>query len=180
MALDATVQRLRNKDSDQRAVKQDRDAFVTQWREDVETVYAQFEKALKRFVDDGAAKITKGQTVITEELLGEYEIETLAIDIVGRRVLLVPQARITISGMGRLDLYREDRPSEDNRILIVRGVAAADYRPNLWMIEVPRAPVSPLSTAFMSIQDMMERGKRNYEFLTDQGIQDGIDHVLNL
>lgn len=180
MALDATVQRLRNKDDDQRAVKQNRDAFVTQWREEVGAVYGQFEKALKRFVDDGAAKITKGQTVITEDLLGEYEIETLAIDIVGRRVLLVPQARITIGGRGRLDLYREDRPSEDNRILIVRGVAAADYRPDLWMIEVPRTPVSPLSAAFMSAQNLREGLKRKYEFLSEQGIQDGIDHVLNL
>ena len=143
-------------------------------------VYGCFEKALKPFVEDGAAQAYRGSTTVSEDLLGEYEITTLIIEIVGRRILLVPIARVTVAGTGRLDLYREDRPSELNRILLVRGEAAAAHNPDLWMIQDRRKNVSQFEQKIGFAISMLQPIQNEFRGLSDEAIQDSVDYILNV
>lgn len=181
MSLNATVQRLRNEEKDRKAVRDDRASLVSAWQSDVLLVYEAFEKALESFVDDGTARIHRGHATISEEMLGGYDIATLAIDIVGRHILLVPIARLTVRGTGRLDLYREDRPAESNRILVLRGSADVGQSPGPWVIQDrPDEPASVLQSTFMSLDAHRRSSRRTYRLLDGEAIQDSVDHLLNM
>lgn len=179
MSLKSSVQRLRNQQADQEAIKQDRQGFIAQWRSDVAEVYGWFEEALKPFIDDGAAQVHRAPTTVSEEALGDYEIDFLIVVVLGRRILLVPQARITVGGTGRLDLFKESRPSADNRLLVLRGTAEMDHHPTQWLIQDPPKRVSIIEQAMMQPARMFET-KRSFSSLHEHTIQNGIDYVLNL
>lgn len=180
MSLSATVRRMRNRENDQRAIAADRDAFIGRWKRDVAAIYELFEEALKPFVDSGDAELSREQTTVAEEPLGEYGIDMLVVEVVGRRVLLVPKARITIGGTGRLDLYREDRPSENNRVLLIRGATAADHDPDLWLIQDRREESSAFQAALVGSAAAIMRRGRAYRGLDIRAIQDSLDYVLNV
>ena len=182
MSLSTTVQKLRNQDSDRRALAADRNAFLTQWRRDVVELYGQFQKALAPFVADNAARIIQTITSIEEDLLGEYDIEALVIEIIDRRIFLMPKARMVTGATGRIDLYREDRPSERNRVILLRGGAGAQLQPDVWLIQDRRESSSPIERAIestaMTMANLLQRPR--FRVINDVTIQESIDFVLNV
>lgn len=179
MSLTATVQKLRNQDGDRKALAHDRDAFLAQWSADVEAVYALFDQALQWFVREGAAVIQPATTRITEDLLGEYDIPARIIEVVGRRIHLVPKARIVSGATGRLDLYREDRPSEQYRIMLLRGATDVDHKPDAWSIQDRRNEKSAFDRAIAGGGILLQE-RTIYRTLDAPAIQDSIDYVLNV
>ena len=176
MALSTTIMQLRERERDAREAELDRPRIIENWRRDIEEVYDVIRGALKDYEADGSATISVENVEVSEELLGSEVYERLVIDIVGRRIIVSPVARFTIGGSGRIDLYRNNRPTEDHRVFILRGVVEPGVDPSSWLIEqkgdVPVGPQGPLP-GFM-------RGKRRYHDLEPSSIEAAVDYLLKL
>ena len=174
MALSTTILELRNRARDREEADLDRPRMVEVWRHDVGQVFGVIRAALKPYVDDGSAVISVGDVEVTEEDLGQNSYERLVIEIVGRRIIVSPVARFTVGGTGRIDMYLENRPSEDRRILIVRGAGIAGHDPALWLIETKgeaaSGPAGPLP--------IYVRGSRRYHDLAPSAIESAVEHLL--
>ena len=175
MSLKTTVQRLRNRDEALKAAEGARESFVDQWRADVAAVFDQIRSALSEFQNEGAVSFGTSETTVFEEELGEYTIDQMIIRIVNRTIQVTPIARITIGGTGRIDMFRDDRPSEQNRIFIVRGTLEAGHQPQRWLIESMRN-----SETILRAITLMVRGARTYREMEPQAVQDAVDFLLNI
>lgn len=175
MSLKATVQNLRNRAEDARLSETERNGLIEAWRRDVGDVYETIRSALLQVIDEEVVTFGFDTMTISEEELGEYDIDRMTMTIVDRPIYVEPIARMTIRGTGRIDLYRHDRPSESNRIFIVRGVAEVDHAPGVWLIESRRMK-APERLAIQSIV----RGYRTYVDFRADNIQDAVDFILKL
>ena len=178
MALSTVIEQLQERERrrDEREAKLDRPRMVENWRHDIDDVFAVIRSALKPYEDDGRASIAAGEIEVAEELLGKQTYARLLIEIVGLRVVVVPVARFTIGGTGRLDMYRENRPSEEHRVLIVRGAVMPGLDAAEWLIEqkgeVPIGLHGPLLG--------YARGHRRYHRLEAASVESAMEYLLTL
>lgn len=176
MALSTTIMQLRERERDAREAELDRPRMVENWRRDIENVYDVIRGALKAYQIDGSATISAEDIEVSEDLLGSEIYERLVIEIVGRRIIVSPVARFTIGGTGRIDMYRDNRPTEDHRVLIVRGFVEPGFDPSSWLIEqkgdVPVGPQGPLSG--------FARGRRRYHDLGPSSVETAVEYLLKL
>lgn len=176
MALSTTIMQLRERERDAREAELDRPRTVESWRHDIRKVYDVIRGALKVYEIDGSATIRVEDVEVSEELLGSELYERLVIEIVGRRIIASPVARFTIGGTGRIDMYRDNRPTEDHRVFIVRGFVEPGLEPSSWLIEqkgdVPIGPHGPLLG--------FARGKRRYHNLEPSSVETAVEYLLKL
>lgn len=176
MALSTTIMQLREHEREAREAELDRPRMVESWRHDIGDVYDVIRGALRSFEADGNATIDTEDVEVSEESLGSEVYERLIIEIVGRRIIVSPVARFTIGGTGRIDMYRENRPTEDHRVFIVRGFVEPGFEPSSWFIEqkgdVPVGPQGPLLG--------FARGKRKYHHLVPSSVEAAVESLLKL
>lgn len=146
------------------------------WSTDADAVMDAIRQTLAPYVEAGTASVTSDLMDVSEELIGTYSIQRLAIDVAGSRILVEPIARYTFGGTGRIDMYRETRPSEDDRLLILRPSDLPTGARAPWLIETRR---------MLSFRDFMaaggvERGARRYVPFDPDGIEAALDHLLTM
>lgn len=178
MALSTVIEQLqeRERQRDEREAKLDRPRMVEGWRRDIDEVFDVIRSALKSYEDDRRASISVEEIEVAEELLGEQTYSRLVIEIVGIRVIVAPVARFTIGGTGRLDMYRENRPSEDHRVLIVRGAVMPGLDPAEWLIEQKGDAPTGLHGPLLGYA----RGHRKYNRLEAASIESALEYLLTL
>jgi hypothetical protein len=102
----------------------------------------------------------------------------LRIDIAGRQIFAVPVARLTSGGEGRVDLYRNDRPSGSDRIRIVRRVAEDGTL--VWRIESKDAAAAHPLVKFQSNLELIAGMTKSYEPLNPYSLERALDYLLHL
>lgn len=176
MALKTTILEMRERDRDRREAVLDRPLMVENWRHDIGEVYDVIRAALKPYVDEGSTVIDVEDVDVTDDDLGRNTYPQLVIEIVGCRIMVTPVARFTIGGTGRIDMYRENRPTEDHRVFIVRDGVGPEHDPGSWFIEqkgeVASSPTGPLSHVV--------RGKRRYHNLEPASIESAAEYLLKM
>lgn len=178
MALSTTIKQLQELEAaeEAKAARGDRPRMVAAWRQDIAWVYGTIRNALVAYEGRGLAIVGYDKVEMTEELLGTEHYDRLNIEIVGRRVIVAPIARFTVAGTGRLDMYRSNRPSEENRVLILRGLPVPEFDPGTWWIEMkgeaPARPPGPLNG--------YSRGGRRFRIVEPSSIEGAVDYLLQL
>ena len=178
MALQNTIQQLQALEAadDAKLARDDQTRMVQAWCEDIGRVYEQIRAALASYENKSLAKISFDRVEATEELLGTQSYTRMNVIIVGRRIVVAPVGRFVVGGAGRIDMYRDNRPSEEHRFLIIRGLAVPDVDPSTWWIEMKgealTRPPGPLNG--------YSRGSRRFRVLEASSIESAFDHLLQL
>ena len=88
----------------QRAEEFNREETLATWRRELEVLYDSMEGYLKSYVDSGEIEIERRPVQITEDYLGTYEAEALALSIGNDEVVAQPVGTLLIGSSGRVDL----------------------------------------------------------------------------
>lgn len=81
---------------------------LKQWIQQVDALYATVEGWLKELLEEEFKRIEirREMKPLSEEFLGNYEVDKLIISVANRSVVLDPVGRHIIGARGRVDLYR--------------------------------------------------------------------------
>ena len=175
MALSSTILALQAREKE-KELGLDIPNLLTAWRNDIDGVLNTIRSALEPFVKNGSTSIQYEEIELYEELLGTHAYRRLMIEIVNRRIYATPVARFTIGGSGRIDLYRDNRPSEDHRILIVRLPTDPGDGLGSWLIEQKGEYLMPPPRA----RDGFLRAGRRFRPLDPSAVESAIEYLLTL
>ena len=77
---------------------------LTAWLHELDALYSSMEEYLKSYVNSGAIKVERRPIQLTEEYLGTYDTEVLALSIGNDEILAKPIGTLLIGSRGRVDL----------------------------------------------------------------------------
>jgi hypothetical protein len=83
--------------------EQRRKEVLEEWQRALEGLFDNIKRWLQPAEKEGL-KVQPGSRVITEELLGEYEVPTLILRFGRQKVEIVPVGRFILGGAGRVDI----------------------------------------------------------------------------
>lgn len=176
MALADTIQDLLAQKKIKAAANLDRRHIVADWQRDVDQVLFRVKATIQPFIDNGATTFISQTTEIDEEALGDYRAQQLTFTIADRQVVVAPVAQMTFGGTGRIDMYRDDRPSERDRFLIVRQAGAGDVASLPWLME-NKDEAPPEALAHLA---RVRRSDRWFYPLSAPLIESAVDHLLRM
>lgn len=176
MALADTIEDLLARQRVRSAAVADRGDLIAAWQRDIDDVLDHIGATIRPFVESGAARVASEMVEISEDPIGVYRAQQLLLTIADRRIVVAPVARITFGGTGRIDMYRDDRPSERDRFFIVRDAGAADIASPPWLMEnKDEVPPDPLLS-----QRSIRRSSRRFYPLSTPAIESAIDYLLKM
>lgn len=175
MALGDTINGLLERQRIQAAAPEVKSDLRATWMRDVDGVMDVVRATLAIYVKAGQASVTSELIEVREDMLGAYSAQRLVIGIAGTNVIVEPVARFVFGATGRIDLYREHRSSEDDRLFILRPMGPADERSAPWLIETRATPPSEPSAA-----PFVMRGSRRYLPFNGASIESAVDHLLTM
>ena len=79
---------------------------LARWQSWVDALYREIEKCLGYLKQDNLGTIVRTRTRKYEELLGEYDIDTLVVETPNLRVMFDPKGKHTIGANGRIDVVQ--------------------------------------------------------------------------
>lgn len=141
MSLRSTIHEIKTRDRELSEIASDRENFLSEWQAGVAVLYQMMIEMLEDLAAEGSVEYHETRRTVKEVELGEYEINEMVIIIANRAIVASPIARLISGGTGRVDLYRRDRPSEGDRIRLLRRLDPS--LENIWFIE-ERPSKSPI------------------------------------
>jgi hypothetical protein len=171
MALKDTLKRLLEDSGSAQPL--DRAAVIAEWQKAVGALLAQIQEFLQEYKDDGTIQFTDGVTQLSEESLGTYRIPNLVLRA-GPAVLMVqPIGRLVVGATGRVDLYRQGRGTESERVVALRD--ASPSQPSSWVLYMP-PDVEPFVIQSLPA---LERSLRRTDLpLTKENLETALERLL--
>lgn len=148
MSLRQTLQTVIDQAEKQNEFDARKPQIIAQWQGAVAWLDNQIQTWLAEYVEDGSITFAKEMIELREETLGSYSIEAMNINAGPIVVRVQPTGRMIIAAAGRVDMYRQGRSSDTDRILFLRLDAE---RIDAWGMRLPpkadgRAPsLGPLT-----------------------------------
>ena len=81
-----------------------RDETLADWRRELDTLYSAMEGYLQSYTESGQITIERRSVELTEEYLGTYDAEALAMSIGNDEIIAQPVGTRLIGSRGRVDL----------------------------------------------------------------------------
>jgi hypothetical protein len=171
MALKDTLKRLLEDSGSAQPL--DKAAVIDEWQKAVGALMAQIQEFLREYKDDGTIQFTDGVTQLSEESLGTYRIPNLVLRA-GPAVLMVqPIGRLVVGATGRVDLYRQGRGTESERVVALRD--ASPSQPSPWVLYMP-PDVEPFVIQSLPA---LERSLRRTDLpLTKENLETALERLL--
>ncbi len=97
---------------------------LAEWLDQVDKLYRRVEDWLRELLDEElmkAIKIRREQTGLSEEPLGDYQIDKLVIEIVDKWIVFDPVGRMIMGSLGRVDLFRMGYKLDGYMLLLFAG-----------------------------------------------------------
>ena len=113
--FDEFVKRRTDRDRQSAEVSNSKET-LSKWRRELDTLYSDMEEYLQSYTESGQIKIERRPVQLTEEYLGTYDAEALAMSIGGDEVIAQPVGAMLIGSSGRVDLTG---PLETLRIMLL-------------------------------------------------------------
>lgn len=134
MALKDTLKAIRDKAEAEEDFEAKKPQILKAWRESVLWLEDTIAGWLKEYEKDGALSLSRDGVFLEEEAFGNYPSQALNILVGPTVVRIQPVGRMIIGATGRVDMYRQGRPTDDQRVLFLRLDAEA---PDKWGIRMP-------------------------------------------
>ena len=120
MALRDTLKAIHDKEYEAATFEAFKPQLIEDWQEAIRWLLGRVRSWLVEYEQDGSMTFSDGVVQLDEERLGPYPADTLSIHVGSAVVRLVPVGRAVIGGSGRVDMYRQGRPDDSERIRIFR------------------------------------------------------------
>lgn len=82
----------------------DRDKEIKEWEQQLDRFYNAVEAFLHSYIEEGKVRLHYGKKQLHEELLGNYQVKSLVIEIGSNRICLDPVGMFLIGAKGRVDM----------------------------------------------------------------------------
>ena len=157
MALRDTLKAIQDREQEAANFESRKPEVIAAWQESIRWLLKEVRAWLAEYESDGAMTFSTGVVQLDEELLGAYQAETLSIHAGPAGVRLVPVGRMIIGATGRVDIYRQGRPGDSERIKLLRTDAD---RPDAWALRRPQNPM-------LRARDLEPLNRENFEAVLD-------------
>lgn len=101
------------------AQREHEEARKSLWIEKVSSLYKEVQEWLRPYVEKGYMTLSRSKTTVSEELVGDYEIEELRISAGDETFMFRPHAMNVIGASGRIDLFLRGYRSEALVLLLL-------------------------------------------------------------
>lgn len=120
MSLRQTLQTVIDQAEKQNEFDARKPQFIAEWQDAVRWLNNQLQTWLAEYVQDGSITFAKEMIELREETLGSYSVEAMNINAGPIVVRVQPTGRMIVAAAGRVDMYRQGRSSDGDRILFLR------------------------------------------------------------
>lgn len=141
MALRERLAQLNQAQEREAQSERDKPRLIQEWQNSVDALLNTIQEYLSEYTRDGLMRFTRTRVRLREEALGEYEIGEMSIEAGPAKLIIRPVALMIIAARGRVDMHRQGRSSEGDRIMFLR-TGAPDTDPTQWLISEPPPPGS--------------------------------------
>jgi hypothetical protein len=170
MALRDTLAQLRQREEQNAQWERDKPKVIIDWQESVASLLEEIREYLGEYEADGSMSFTKSEVHLSEERLGKYRIDAMQISAPPAIIVVAPVGRLIVGATGRVDIYRQGRTGEADRIKILRiSTSQTDPTP-LWAVTTPPAIGMPISSAAR---------RPNLEPLSKEVLEQSLEFLLN-
>jgi hypothetical protein len=137
MSLKDTLTKLQEDEQQKLQWERDKPKHIKDWQDAVVALIAQIREYLGEYAADGSLTFTESEIELMEEGLGRYEIKTLSIVAGPATVLVRPVGTMIVGAFGRVDMYRQGRAGDFDRVLLLRMRTSPDDPTPRWAITLP-------------------------------------------
>lgn len=172
MALKDTLAHLLVRQEQDERAKQDVARTIEDWKASVTSLINELQTHLSEYERDGSLKFRPTSVSLDEEALGAYQVS--ALDIIAGPITLEvrPVARMVVGALGRIDIHRQGRPGEDDRIMLLRSYGQAHGASSTWSISLPAPPGTVRGFG-------VPRSRRSFVQLTKEALEQGLEILLS-
>jgi hypothetical protein len=148
----------------------DEAAVIEEWQKAVGAFMSNIEEFLEEYKD--AIVFENDDIEVTEEDLGTYQVPQMTLRV-GTAVLMIqPVGRLVIGGDGRVDLYRQGRSAQNDRVIALRHAGNSDSQ---WALSIPP---EDHSFTIMSTAALAQSLKRIFVPFTKESLESALDRLL--
>ena len=137
MPLRDTLNMLHESQRREQQTIQDRQNLIQEWKQAIESLYAQIRTYLAEYEKDSSLIISEEGIRLTEETLGSYGVQTMKIAAGPATIIIQPIGRMIIGAQGRVDMHRHGRATEQYRVMFLRMPKSATDATPIWWIRLP-------------------------------------------
>ena len=157
--------------------EEDRRDAVSKFRDCIEELYSEIENNwMREYVENGEMEISENEISITEEKLGEYQVNEMHIQIANQEIVLRPRGTHMIGTDARVDLVYLGIP----RVQIVRVGENVDNPMQMITIILNGEQVTKRrDTGVIVWKIVQDDSRRSLVKLTKQSLEDTIMKVMS-
>ncbi|HEX4113969.1 MAG TPA: hypothetical protein VH020_15660 [Stellaceae bacterium] len=170
MPLQETLNKLREKQQREEQAKQDKPKQIAEWKDAVRTLLGTIREYLAEYEHKGLLTFSTESVVLMEERLGSYEIDGMRIVAGPVTILIQPVGLEIIGAWGRVDMHRQGRAGESQRVMILRVRNSATETTIIWQLMMPQGAEGSINH--------LSRGRRTVP-MTKEALEQAIEFLLS-
>ena len=137
MALKDTLEKLQRQRMEQDQWEKQKPELIKAWQDAVQSLFETIRGYLDEYRAAGSMSFSESRTDLSEEALGSYSVNILNILAGPITVLVAPVGTMIVGATGRVDMYRQGRLGEFERIVLLRQRRSASDDVQEWKITLP-------------------------------------------
>ncbi len=148
-----------------------------EWVGAIEKLFNRIRDCLDEYLQDKSLSIlSEGRLVIEEEDLGEYAVPTMSIKAGPMQIEVRPVGRLVVGATGRVDLYRQGRAAQHERVMILRQGSPQKGVEDKWVLSRPNK--DDPSFRIMNLNALSTTLARRQIPFDKPGLEEAIDRLL--
>jgi hypothetical protein len=137
MSLKDTLATLQQQEQQKAQWERDKPNVIKEWQESVGHLLKEIRGYLSDYESDGSMIFSDREVELSEEMLGQYRVPAMSI-VAGPAIIMVdPVGRMIIGAQGRVDMYRQGRGREQDRVVLLRVRTSPTDPTPLWATSPP-------------------------------------------
>jgi hypothetical protein len=171
MALKDTLKHLKRQKEADSEWESKKPEVIKEWNEAVTKLFAEIRNFLTEYEKQGSMSFADSNMQLSEERLGTYSTHQLNIDVPPFKIIVAPVGRMVVGAAGRVDMYRQARVGEADRIKFLRVPKSATDSTLQWAISSPPEIGTPTSRT-------ARRGPLQLLVLSKSALEHAVDFLL--
>jgi hypothetical protein len=155
----------------------DLSALRDEWFEAIEKLFNKILAYLDEYFQERSLSIaSEGRLVIEEEDLGEYTVPIMSIKAGPMQIEVRPVGRLVVGATGRVDLYRQGRAAQNERVMLLRQGSPQKGVEDKWVLSLPNK--DDPSFRIMNLNALSTTLARQQIPFDKPGLEEAIDRLL--
>ena len=137
MSLKDTLARLKGEEEQKTQWEEDKPKIIREWQAIVTNLLTEIRLYLSDYEKDGFLSFSPREIRLSEEGLGDYLIGAMSINAGAAKLMVDPVGTLIIGALGRVDIYRQGRSSEQDRMVLLRVKQPESNSEGMWKTFLP-------------------------------------------